>query len=221
MDKDTRQQDQLVNEEFEETPMDNQEGAGSPAEAADLCDGCCDARDDSVSEDKDAKQNEKTMAELEAEIESLKLKLNEAEQQRDEYLSLAQRVQADFDNYRKRNRNAIADSYANATCDVVGHFLPVLDNIDRALESFKGAQAHESLIKGVEMVQKQFLSTLEKLGVKEIEALGRPFDPELHEAVMQAEAQEGQEPNTVIEVLQKGYRTEDKIIRYSMVKVAK
>ncbi len=221
MDKDTRQQDQRVNEEYEDIPIDDQEGTESPAEAIHPCDECCDARDGSMSEDKDAEQNEKTMAELEAEIESLKLKLNEAEQQRDEYLNLAQRVQADFDNYRKRNRNAIADSYANAACDVVGYFLPVLDNIDRALESFRGAQAQESLIKGVEMIQKQFLSTLEKLGVKEIKALGQPFDPQLHEAVMQAKAQEGQEPNTVIEVLQKGYRTEDKVIRYSMVKVAK
>ncbi len=154
-------------------------------------------------------------------ISELQKKLEETEKKRDEYLSLAQRVQADFDNYKRRNKNAIADSYRSATADVVEAFLPVLDNLERAMDSVPDSDAETSVRKGVEMVKKQFLDTLSKLGVEEIEALGKPFDPALHNAVGQVDGEEGQEENTVAEVLQKGYKTGDKVIRYSMVHVVR
>ncbi|MCM8899839.1 nucleotide exchange factor GrpE [Caldicoprobacter algeriensis] len=153
-------------------------------------------------------------------VESLQQQLEKVMQERDEYLSLAQRIQADFDNYRKRNKNAIAEAYDAATADVVKTFLPVLDNLERALDSAKGSSSHEAIAKGVEMVVRQFKDVLKKLGVEEIDALGKAFDPELHEAVMRAEAEEGVEDNTVVEVFQKGYKYKDRVIRHSMVKVA-
>jgi len=153
-------------------------------------------------------------------VESLQQQLEKVMQERDEYLSLAQRIQADFDNYRKRNKNAIAEAYDAATADVVKSFLPILDNLERALDSAKESSSHEAIAKGVEMVARQFKDVLKKLGVEEIDALGKAFDPELHEAVMRAEAEEGVEDNTVVEVFQKGYKYKDRVIRHSMVKVA-
>ena len=100
-------------------------------------------------------------------------------------------------------------------------FLPVLDNLDRAMESISASNVDESVIKGIELVRKQFLDTLSRLDVEEIDALGKPFDPELHNAVGQVEAEEGQEENTVALVLQKGYRMGGRVIRYSMVHVAR
>lgn len=153
-------------------------------------------------------------------VESLQQQLEKAIQERDEYLSMAQRIQADFDNYRKRNKNAIAEAYDAATADVIKLFLPILDNLERALDAAKEGSSDETISKGVEMVVRQFKDVLKKLGVEEIDALGKPFDPELHEAVMKGEAGEGVEDNTVIEVFQKGYKYKDKVIRHSMVKVA-
>lgn len=154
-------------------------------------------------------------------MEELKKQLAEAEAKQEEYLKAAQRLQADFENYKRRNRNALEESYESATADVVEAFLPVLDNLDRAIESFNESNVDESILKGIEMVRKQFLDTLAKLNVEEIEALGKPFDPELHNAVSQVEAKEGQEENTITAVLQKGYRMGERIIRYSMVQVAR
>lgn len=156
-----------------------------------------------------------------AEAGSLEQKLAEAEAKQDEYLKAAQRLQADFDNYKRRNRNALAESYEAGTADTVEAFLPVLDNLDRAIDSLSSAGADDSIIKGIELVRRQFLDTLSKLNVEEIEAMGRPFDPELHNAVGQVEAAEGQEENTIALVLQKGYRMGERVIRYSMVQVAR
>ena len=111
----------------------------------------------------------------------------------------------------------MAESYEAATADTVEAFLPVLDNLDRAIESITAAGADESILKGIELVRRQFLDTLTKLNVEEIEAMGKPFDPELHNAVGQVEAEDGQEENTIAMVLQKGYRIGERVIRYSMV----
>lgn len=209
--KDGKQDQTIVNEEFVEENevaddiQDNEKGSTTPAN--DDC--CCGAK------------NTKEQSELAQELIEQKQELNETAKKRDEYLSIAQRLQADFENYKKRNKNLIADTYIDASCEVLNTFLPVLDNLDRAILSFKEANAQESMLKGVEMIRKQFIDCLEKHDVEEIEALGQPFDPDFHEAVMQVDAQEGQQPNTVVDVLQKGYRTKDRVIRYSMVNVAK
>ncbi len=158
----------------------------------------------------------------EEDLSQLKEQLIKVQEERDQYLSMAQRLQADFDNFRKRNRAAVSEAYQEATLETVERFLPVLDNLQRALESTKDNDSPqaEPIIKGVEMVTKQFMDILGKMGIEEIDALGKPFDPTYHDAVMQVEAEEEEQKNTVVEVLLKGYKTDDKVIRYSMVKVA-
>ncbi|HHW70271.1 MAG TPA: nucleotide exchange factor GrpE [Clostridiales bacterium] len=154
-------------------------------------------------------------------IEELKRQIEQLKIERDEHLALAQRIQAEFDNFRKRNKNVSAEFYDLGVGDTVTAFLPVLDNLERALCSMKENDCSEAFIEGINMVKKQFEDVLKKLQVEEIKALGEPFDPELHHAVAQQDAQEEQEENTVVEVLQKGYKYKDKVLRYSMVKVAK
>lgn len=136
-----------------------------------------------------------------------------------EYLLLAQRIQADFDNYRKRNASVRADAMADGKAEVVKTFLPVMDNLERALVTERENGTEGTLMEGLELVLKQMMQALKDLGVEEIDALGNPFDPTCHNAVMQVSCSEGQKPGTVAAVLVKGYKIGEKIIRYSMVQV--
>ena len=138
------------------------------------------------------------------------------EKERDEMKALAQRVQADFDNFRRRNATVMTDCREEGLRSCIKELLPVLDNFDRAMESAKGVQ--NDWLEGVRLVQRQLMETLGKCGLKEIPAEGM-FDPNLHEAVMQ-EAAEGAESGAILAVFQKGYQVNERIIRHSMVKVA-
>ena len=126
------------------------------------------------------------------------------------------RLTAEYANFRKRSDKEKGDTYAYATGKTVEAFLPVFDNLERAL---KQETADEAYKKGVEMTMTQLRSVLEKLGITEIPALGQPFDPTLHNAVMHVE-DESLGENTVAEVFQAGFKLGDKVIRFSMVKVA-
>lgn len=134
----------------------------------------------------------------------------------DEYLALAQRTQADFDNFRRRNESVRADAYADGQRAVAKAMLAVLDNLERALVA--PAAEGDSLRTGVEMTLKQMLAAYEKLGVTVIDRLGEKFDPNIEDAVMQGSAEEG-EPGTVCAVFQKGYQMGDYLLRPAMVKV--
>jgi molecular chaperone GrpE len=140
----------------------------------------------------------------------------QAVKERDEYLDLLQRSRAEFDNYRRRNNNVREDAYNDGLCDTVEKFLPVLDNLERAAAAEGGEKA---LREGVQLVLKQFITILSAMGVEEIEACKCAFDPNLHHAVAQEPA-EGVESGCVSAVLQKGYRTGDRILRHCLVKVA-
>ena len=134
----------------------------------------------------------------------------------DEYLALAQRTQADFDNFRRRNESVRADAFAEGQRTVAKAMLAVLDNLERALAA--PAAEGDSLRTGVEMTHKQMLAAYEKLGVTVIDRLGEKFDPNLEDAVMQGSAEEG-EPGTVCAVFQKGYLMGNQLLRPAMVKV--
>lgn len=151
------------------------------------------------------------------EIKSLRDKLKAKEKECNEYLDLLKRTKAEFDNYRKRTTKEKENIYDDGLSDAISNILPVLDNLERAV-TYKEAD-EGSLLQGIEMVMKIFKDSLEKLGVEEILAEGQKFDPDYHNAVMHVENEELEE-NVVAEVLQKGYKYKDKIIRYSMVKVA-
>lgn len=148
-------------------------------------------------------------------VEQLQADLDKASAQAEEYLNLAQRVQADFDNFRRRNESVRADAYAEGQRDVAKAMLPVLDNLERALDA---AGADDALRSGVELVLKQMRDAYAKYDVTPIDRLGEKFDPNLENAIMQGTAEDG-EPGTVCMVLQKGYKMGDTVLRFAMVKV--
>ena len=129
----------------------------------------------------------------------------------DRYLRLA----AEYDNYRKRSARERESIYSDVRADTVTKFLPVYDNLARALEQ---STADEAYRKGVEMIMAQFKDILERLGVTEIEAVGKTFDPALHNAVMH-DTDETKGEGEIVQELQKGFKLGDKVIRFAMVKV--
>ena len=161
--------------------------------------------------------SENTEAETEPAENSLQQELDQANAKVAEYLSMAQRIQADFENFRKRNENVRSDAYADGKKDVAAAMLPVLDNLERAVEAASGS-GDESLKNGVALVLKQMIEVYQKLEVSPINRLGEKFDPNLQNAILQGAPEDG-EPGTVCQVLQKGYRMGDKVLRHAMVKV--
>jgi molecular chaperone GrpE len=135
----------------------------------------------------------------------------------DEYLNMAQRVQADFENFRRRNESVRSESFAEGKREAASAMLPVLDNLERAAAAAENS-ADEALRSGVELVLKQMTDIYTKMDVKPIDRLGEKFDPNLENAILQGTAEEG-EPGTVCQVLQKGYMIGDKVLRHAMVKV--
>lgn len=154
-------------------------------------------------------------AAVQTEIDDLQKQLEAAKKQSDEYLNMAQRVQADFENFRRRNNAVRADAYEDGARAFIKTILPVMDNLERALAA---ESADAALHEGVSMVHRQLSEALEKRGVTVIDCAGERFDPRLEDAVMQADASEG-EPGTVCLVLQKGYQLGDVVLRHAMVKV--
>ncbi len=128
-----------------------------------------------------------------------------------------QRLLAEYDNFKKRTQKEKEAIYTDSVKDTVASLLPVIDNLQRAVDAFADKESDEC--KGVKMVLKQTEEIFTKLGVTEIKAVGEQFNPELHNAVMHIE-DETIDDNTVVEEFQKGYIYKDKVIRYSMVKVA-
>ena len=155
--------------------------------------------------------------EEEAAPEKEKTELEAAEEKVAEYLAMAQRVQADFENFRRRNESVRSDSFAEGKRDVAAAMLPVLDNLERAAEAAEKSP-DEALKNGVCLVLKQMNDVYQKLSVTPINRLGEKFDPNLENAVLQGTEDEG-EPGTVCQVLQKGYMMGDRVLRHAMVKV--
>ncbi len=137
-----------------------------------------------------------------------------AETQRDEYLAALQRERADFENFRKRNQMAVSKALSEGRADAAEQMLPVCDNLERAIAS---AEEDSPLKQGIEMVLRQLTDIFEKLGIEEIPAT--VFDPNLHNAIATVPAEEGDEDGQIKEVLMKGYKMGDRVIRHSIVKI--
>jgi molecular chaperone GrpE len=152
-----------------------------------------------------------------ADVDALEAALAEATGKADEYLNMAQRVQADFDNFRRRNANARAESFEDGAKSIIVLLLPVLDNMERAMDAAQ-CSTDKALTEGVQLVEKQLREMLDKRGVKPILRLGEKFDPNVENAIMNGVPEDG-EPGTVCEVLQKGYCMGDSVLRHAMVKV--
>ena len=161
-------------------------------------------------------EEEAAASELEADL----ARLSQLQSERDEYLDTLRRVQAEFENYRKRvikEQTALVD---RATEGLVEQLLPVLDSFELALKNFDaaGGQDTESVRKGVDLVYAELLGVLEKAGLSRVEAEGKPFDPNVHEAVMQ---EEGDGEPVVTDVLRTGYTLKGRVLRPAMVKVSR
>lgn len=153
-------------------------------------------------EKKSKEKKEERKPDLKAEMDTLN----------DKYL----RICAEYDNFRKRSQKEKDSLYGDVKAETLKKFLPVYDNLVRALAQSTEDEAYR---RGVEMIMNQFNVTMEKLGVTEIECLGKKFDPAFHNAVMHVEDEEKGE-NEIVEVFQKGFMMGDKVIRFAMVKVA-
>jgi len=161
-------------------------------------------------------EEEAAASQLEADL----ARLSQTESERDEYLDTLRRVQAEFENYRKRvikEQTALVD---RATSGLVEQLLPVLDSFELALKNLDSAGSDDidSVRKGVELVYAELLGALEKAGLSRIEAEGKPFDPNVHEAVMQ---EDGDGEPVVTDVLRTGYTLKGRVLRPAMVKVTR
>lgn len=188
MEQSEQNQQEVVEEVFAEEQADNQQNEQSAP----------------LNEENQEAANSSKVAELEA-------KLEEAENR---YL----RLQADFDNFRRRSRLDLEASAKYRAQSVVTDLLPAIDNFERAMQMETDNEQAKSLLKGMDMVYQSLLSALKKEGVEQIESVGQEFDPHRHQAVMQ-DNDEKYGSNIVVAELQKGYMLKDRVIRPSMVKV--
>jgi molecular chaperone GrpE len=156
--------------------------------------------------------------ELAERVEQLERELAEANAKSDEYLNNWQRSAADFANFKRRTDEDRATVGRFSTAVLIGRLLSVLDDFDRALEAVP-PEAHDAWIEGVKLVERKLRGLLKSEGVTPIEALGQPFDPNLHEAVAH-EPTADHPDNEVIGEVQRGYRLHDRVIRPSLVRVA-
>lgn len=199
----------------EEKGMPENETVSDPAENTE------NVVEETASEEKPLKgeKEKKKTKKAEAELKELRNALSEKDAAfadlNDKYLRLC----AEYDNFRKRSAKEREAAYGDATCDVLTQILPVLDNLERAAAYNVEGNEESPLGKGLEMTLKSFSELLSKLGVSEIEAEGKTFDPNVHNAVMHVD-DETLGDNVVVEVFMKGYAKGDKVLRYSMVKVA-
>ena len=174
--------------------------------------------EESTAEETVSRGEKKQIKKLERELEETKKTLADAKSECDAANDKYVRLFAEYDNFRKRSAKEREGIYGDAYVDALTQILPILDNLERAV-AFRGEGEESELAKGLELTLKSFVETLNKMGVYEIEAMGKSFDPNLHNAVMHVDDESFGE-NEVVEVLMKGYIRGDKVLRYSMVKVA-
>jgi molecular chaperone GrpE len=154
------------------------------------------------------------------EVTTLREELEEAKSQIEEYYSRLQRLQADFENYKRRTKVENEEFLKYASIELIRELLEVSDNLERAIESMKTADGADGLAEGMEMIRKQFCEILNRNGVTAIKAVGEQFNPYVHEAIMNVISNDYPN-NEIIEEFKQGYKLYDKVIRPSVVKVSK
>ena len=180
-----------------------------------------DVLDDEM-EEEDVEADDENPAHEDAEKKGLfgrKKKKDKRDEKIEELTDRLTRQMAEFDNFRKRTEKEKSQMYAIGAREVVEKLLPVVDNFERGLGQVAEEDKNDAFVDGMDMVYKQLMTTLESVGVKPIEAVGQPFNPDYHNAVMHIEDEEYGE-NIVVEEFQKGYLYKETVVRFSMVKVA-
>jgi molecular chaperone GrpE len=224
--KDTEKRDdeapEAVAEEAGEQPVEEQ--PSEPSEPAEQ-DEAVPERADELTDEADADVADEAFEGIEAdgveaEEDAIAADLDKARAEAESYLDDLRRLQADFDNYRKRTLREQTARAASASQALVARLLPVLDNFELAVSSAERSRDFDRMLKGVEMVFGELREVLEAEGLVRIEAEGKPFDPERHEAVIAVE-EEDTEPGMVVDIVRAGYELRGKVLRPAMVKVAK
>jgi molecular chaperone GrpE len=174
------------------------------------------SKEEHIHEMPEHKEDEKIDAMKKEKKKSKKEKLKE---ELDEMTDKYTRLFAEFQNFRSRNEKEKIQNYEMGEKNIIEKLLPIVDNFERGIEALSEEELKSPVGEGMKLIYKQLTDTLKEMGVEEIEAEGKEFDPELHNAVMHEENDEYEE-NVIIEVLQKGYKFHDAVIRHSLVKVA-
>jgi molecular chaperone GrpE len=223
--KDTEKRDDEAPEAVAEGPGEQpvEEQPTEPGEqdeaVPERADEAADSEDDAEVTDDEALEGIEA-EEVEAEEDAIAADLDKARAEAESYLDDLRRLQADFDNYRKRTLREQTARAASASQALVARLLPVLDNFELAVSSAERSRDFDRMLKGVEMVFGELREVLEAEGLVRIEAEGKPFDPERHEAVIAVEEQDT-EPGMVVDIVRAGYELRGKVLRPAMVKVAK
>ena len=222
---------QMSNEEMVKEAVEEAKKAAMEAEAEEAAEKENDKEEDSEESregenkevgEADAKEEEKTEETAEPKKSKLFEKKNKKDKKDEQIADLTDKLtrqMAEFDNYRKRTEKEKSAMYEIGAKDIVEKILPVVDNFERGLQSVAEENKEDPFVQGMDKIYKQLMTTLEGIGVKPIEAVGQEFNPDFHNAVMHIDDEE-QPENVIVEEFQKGYMFGDKVLRYSMVKVA-
>lgn len=208
-DKEKKSQEDMVKEAVEEA---KKEAEASKDEAEE-------AKTEEVSEEQEAETEDQTEEKASKKFFGKKDKKDKKDEKIEELTDRLTRQMAEFDNFRKRTEKEKSQMYEVGAKDIIEKILPVVDNFERGLDAVKEEDKEDPFVQGMEKVYKHLLTTLEGIEVKPIEAVGQPFDPNFHNAVMHVEDENFGE-NIVAEEFQKGYTYRDSVVRHSMVKVA-
>ena len=208
-DKEKKSQEDMVKEAVEEA---KKEAEASKDEAEE-------AKKEEASEEQEAGTEDQTEEKASKKFFGKKDKKDKKDEKIEELTDRLTRQMAEFDNFRKRTEKEKSQMYEVGAKDIIEKILPVVDNFERGLDAVKEEDKEDPFVQGMEKVYKHLLTTLEGIEVKPIEAVGQPFDPNFHNAVMHVEDENFGE-NIVAEEFQKGYTYRDSVVRHSMVKVA-
>lgn len=215
--KQDKSQEEMVKEAVEEAKKNAQEAEETEAGTEEMA--------EEETEEKEAEETEAKTEESEEDKKSEKKlfgkknKKDKKDEMIEELTDRLTRQMAEFDNFRKRTDKEKSQMYEVGAKDIIEKILPVVDNFERGLDAVKEEEKDDPFVQGMEKVYKHLMTTLEEIEVKPIEAVGKEFDPNLHNAVMHVEDENFGE-NIVAEEFQKGYTYRDSIVRHSMVKVA-
>ena len=208
-DKEKKRQEDMVKEAVEEA---KKEAEASKDEAEE-------AKTEEASEEQEAETENQTEEKASKKFFGKKDKKDKKDEKIEELTDRLTRQMAEFDNFRKRTEKEKSQMYEVGAKDIIEKILPVVDNFERGLDAVKEEEKEDPFVQGMEKVYKHLVTTLEGIEVKPIEAVGQPFDPNFHNAVMHVEDENFGE-NIVAEEFQKGYTYRDSVVRHSMVKVA-
>ena len=208
-DKEKKSQEDMVKEAVEEAKKSAAETESEEAEAEETEETSEEAGSGDAKEDTEKKTGKKLFSK----------KKDKKDEKIEELTDKLTRQMAEFDNFRKRTEKEKSQMYEVGAKDIIEKILPVVDNFERGLDAVKEEEKEDPFVQGMEKVYKHLVTTLEGIEVKPIEAVGQPFDPNFHNAVMHVEDENFGE-NIVAEEFQKGYTYRDSVVRHSMVKVA-